>query len=213
MAAPPTRLYTVPKDYATGVLDCGGGPASFIAELRNSGVRAVSVDPICGLSAAEIQARFEAVVEPMMAQVCAKPGDWVWTYHRDPDNLRRNRREAFNRFLTDFHAGLREGRYITGALPGLAFNSQSFGLAFCSHLLFLYSDRLSEEFHIRSVLELGRVAAEVRLFPLLTLTGEQSPYLASVRAATQAAGWSSEIVRVDYELQRGGNQMLRVFRS
>jgi hypothetical protein len=68
------------------------------------------------------------------------------------------------KFLADYERGLREQRYITGELPSLPFDSGSFGLAVCSHLLFLYSDLLSEDFHIRSVLELCRVAGEVRLF-------------------------------------------------
>ena len=80
-------------------------------------------------------------------------------------------------------------------------------------MLFLYSDLLSEDFHVRSILELCRVANEVRIFPLLTLRREPSPHLAAVRSALDSKGLASEIVRVDYELQRGGNQMLRVFQA
>ena len=47
------------EDVSRGVLDCGGGPASFIAELSASGLRGVSVDPIYAYSASEIQKRFE----------------------------------------------------------------------------------------------------------------------------------------------------------
>jgi len=32
-----------------------------------------------------------------------------------------------------------------------------------------------------------------------------------VRASLERAGWASEIRRVNYELQKGGNEMLRVF--
>ena len=81
-----------PEDLSRGVLDCGGGPASFTAELSASGIRAVSVDPIYAYSGLEIQARFEKVVEPMIAQVRATPEDWTWGYHRDPDDLCANRR-------------------------------------------------------------------------------------------------------------------------
>ncbi len=201
------------EDLSRGVLDCGGGPASFVAELAASGVRAVSVDPIYAFSGAEIRTRFEAVVEPMKAQVRATPDDWTWSYHRDPDDLCANRRAALEKFLADYEAGLGAGRYVTAELPSLPFPSASFGLALCSHLLFLYSDLLSEEFHVRSVLELCRVADEARFFPLLTLRREASPHMAPVRVALASAGLASEIVRVNYELQRGGNQMLRVFRA
>ena len=195
------------------MLDCGGGPASFTAELAGSGVRVVSVDPIYVLSGAEIRERFEATADSMIEQVRATPDDWTWTYHRDPDDLLANRRAAIERFLDDYARGSSDGRYVAGELPSLPFASGSFGLAVCSHLLFLYSDRLDVEFHIRSVRELCRVAREVRLFPLLTLRGEPSPHLAAVRAAVESDGWSSRIETVNYELQRGGNTMLRIFKS
>jgi hypothetical protein len=201
------------EDLSRGVLDCGGGPASFVAELAASGMRAVSVDPIYTFSGPQIRARFEAVVEPMKAQIRATPDDWTWSYHRDPDDLCANRRAALEGFLADYDDGLRGGRYVRGELPSLPFASNSFGLALCSHLLFLYSDLLSEDFHLRSVLELCRVAGEARFFPLLTLRREPSPHLSPVRAALASVGLASEVVRVNYELQRGGNQMLRVFRA
>ncbi len=200
-------------DLSRGVLDCGGGPASFIAEVSAAGVHAVAVDPIYAFSGAEIRARFEAVVGPMLTQVRATPDDWTWAYHCNPEDLAANRRAALERFLADYDAGLRERRYQVGELPELPFASNAFGLAVCSHLLFLYSDLLSESFHVRSVKELCRVAREVRLFPLLTLAGQPSPHLAAVRSSLAAEGWASEVVRVPYELQRGGNEMLRCFRA
>ena len=75
------------KDLSGGVLDCGGGPASFTAEMLTSNVRAVAIDPIYAFSGSEILARFEEVVEPMISQVRATPEDWTWSYHRDPDDL------------------------------------------------------------------------------------------------------------------------------
>jgi hypothetical protein len=195
------------------VLDCGGGPASFVAEMSARGHGAVSVDPVYKYSGPEIRARFEATAEQMLSQVRATPSDWVWSYHRGPDDLLANRRAALETFLADYERGLREGRYVIGELPSLPFASGSFAVAVCSHLLFLYSDLLSEGFHIESLRELCRVAHEVRLFPLLTLRRESSPHLAAARSALDAEGLNSEIVRVDYELVRGGNQMLRVFRA
>lgn len=202
-----------PADLEAGILDCGGGPASFVAEVAADGVRAAAVDPVYAFAAHEIRSRFEATVEPMLAQVRATPGDWTWSFHRDPEDLVANRRRALERFLSDYEAGRAAGRYLIGELPELPFGHGEFGLALCSHLLFLYSDLLSEEFHIRATLELTRVAREVRIFPLLTLQRQPSAHLDPVRAALRAKGWQTKVVQVPYELQRGGNEMLRVFRE
>jgi hypothetical protein len=201
------------QNLSSGVLDCGGGPASFVAGMLARGHRAVSVDPIYRFSGPEIRARFEALVAQMLSQVRATPDDWVWSYHRDPDDLLANRRAAMESFLADYECGLRERRYLVGELPSLPFASSCFSVAVCSHLLFLYSDLLSESFHIGSLRELCRVAHEVRVFPLLTLKHEPSPHLAAVRSVLDGEGWSSEVIRVDYEFMRDGNQMLRIFRA
>jgi hypothetical protein len=196
-----------------GVLDCGGGPASFVAEMSARGQRAVSVDPVYQFSAAAIRARFEASAEGMLEQVVATPYDWVWSYHRDPHALLATRRAALETFLEDYASSAREGRYVAGKLPSLPFPTGSFALAVCSHLLFLYSDLLSENFHLEALRDLCRVAGEVRLFPLLTLQQKPSQYLPAVLSALHAEGWQSEVQTVDYELMRGGNQMLRVFKT
>ena len=200
------------QDLSGGVLDCGGGPASFTAEVTAAGFRAVSADPIYACPAEAIRARFEQAADSMLAQVRATPDDWTWTFHRDPDDLLAHRRAALVTFLADYETCLRERRYVVGELPSLPFAPGSFGFAVCSHLLFLYSDLLSADFHIRSLRELCRVAHEVRVFPLLTQDRKPSPHVDAVRSAVQTDGWASEVVRVDYELQRGGNQMLRVFK-
>jgi hypothetical protein len=199
-------------DWQSRILGCGDGPASFNAEMTGAGYSVVSVDPIYCHSGSEIAARFEASWETVMEQVRATLNKWNWDYHRNPDGLLANRRKAMAKFLADFEAGRQAGRYQIALLPNLPFSDGNFDLALCSHLLFLYSEHLSEEFHIKSVRELCRVAREVRIFPLLTLSHQPSPHISPVRANLEPAGWSSEIVRVNYEFQKGGNKMLRIFR-
>ena len=65
---------------------------------------------------------------------------------------------------SDFEMGKTGGRYVTASLPRLPLRDGQFDLALCSHLLFLYSDRLSFEFHLASIEELLRVAGEFGLF-------------------------------------------------
>ena len=71
---------------------------------------------------------------------------------------------AMESFLKDFEKGKAEGRYQAGSLPHLSFNNKDFGISLCSHFLFLYSEQLSDKFHMASIKELCRVAQEVRIF-------------------------------------------------
>lgn len=194
------------------ILGCGDGPASFNAEMSVAGHSVISTDPLYAYSGEQIAARFETASTTILDQVRATPERWAWRCHRNPDDLLTTRREVLSRFLADYGPGRTAGRYLAAALPKLPLADHSFGLAVCSHLLFLYSEQLSEAFHIESIQELCRVAGEVRVFPLLNLDGRRSPFVAPVRASLERSGWTSEICRVDYELQKGANEMLRIFR-
>ena len=70
---------------------------------------------------------------------------------------------------------------------------------------------LTMEFHLAAIVQMCRVATEVRIFPLLVnMTGETSPLLQPVMQELEAQGYSVEIRQVPYEFQKGGNQLLRV---
>lgn len=192
------------------IVGVGDGPASFNAEMSALGKSVISIDPLYVFSAEDIEKQFNAVVDSIIAQVKATPGDWVWSYHRSPDHLKENRVRVFRRFAADYKAGKAGGRYVVGELPNLGFENNKFQLALCSHFLFLYSNQLSYEFHLASVREMLRVATEVRIFPLLTLMLEKSPYLRPLIETLNAEGFVASVEKVKYELQRGGNEMLRI---
>ena len=192
------------------ILGCGDGPASFNAEWTAAGGNIISIDPVYEFSGAEIQARFEAVRENIMAAVEASPEKWAWSFHKNSQDLLANRVAALNGFLADYEAGKKVGRYQLEELPQLSFADREFDLALCSHLLFLYSNLLSFDFHLAALLELCRVADEVRVFPLLDLVGNISIHLDPIRLALHDKGIETSIEKVDYEFQKGGNQMLRI---
>ena len=74
-----------------------------------------------------------------------------------------------------------------------------------------YSNILSADFHVDSIVEMRRVASQVRVFPLVTqFDGETSPHLEAVIDRLNARGFQVEVRKVDYEFQKGGNQMLWV---
>ena len=91
-------------------------------------------------------------------------------------------------FLDDYETGRQGGRYVFSELPSLPFVDKAFDLALCSHFLFLYTDQLTEKFHVDSVMELCRVAREVRIFPLLALGSSPSRYVDSVIETVKRLG-------------------------
>lgn len=192
------------------ILGCGDGPASFNTGWTALGGSVISIDPVYQFSGVEIRQRFEAVWENIIAGVEATPEKWAWSFHQNSQDLLANRVAALDGFLADYEAGKKAGRYQVGELPKLSFTTREFNLAVCSHLLFLYSNLLSFDFHLAALLELCRIADEVRVFPLLDLTGNISHHLDPIRLALKNKGLETSIEQVDYEFQKGGNQMLRI---
>ncbi len=192
------------------ILGCADGPASFNAVLMRQGGHVVSVDPLYHFSQADIRERIGRTYAEVMEQTRRNAHEFVWTSIKSADELGRLRLAAMEEFLSDYPQGIAEGRYVEGELPHLPFPDRSFDLAVCSHLLFLYSEHLSEDFHVESLQELCRVAHETRVFPLLELGATKSRHLPAVTARLAAAGYSISIETVPYEFQRGGNQMMRI---
>ena len=197
-------------DLQRRILGCGDGPAGFNAMMKQRGGRVVSFDPIYAFDATQIHSRIAATYETVMAQLRANQADYVWNAIPSVEDLGRIRMDAMKIFLEDFEAGKGEGRYVAGELPVLPFADATFDLALSSHFLFLYSDHLDADFHLLTLLEMLRVAAEVRVFPLLTLDGRPSPHLDFVTAQLSQSRFSVTVKPVPYEFQHGGNEMLVV---
>jgi hypothetical protein len=199
------------------ILGCGDGPASFNAEMTEQGHSVVSVDPIYQFSADQIRQRVQQTYEPVISQVKQNPDRYVWQTFRNADALGLARLATMEKFLQDYDAGKAAGRYLAQSLPHLSIAHppfyQPFELCVCSHLLFLYSDQLSLEFHIAAIDQLLQVTQEIRIFPLLQLDCQPSPYLEPVMQDLSDKGLEVELQTVTYEFQKGGNQMLRIIKG
>ena len=207
------RMFSLSEDDLRGsILGCADGPAGFNAEATRTGARVLSCDPIYRFTREEIRDRIDATYDAVLEQTRNNADEFVWSSIGSVEKLGELRMAAMNAFLADYEAGKRAGRYVDAELPALPFTDQSFDLALCSHFLFLYSAQLREAFHHTALLELCRVARAVRVFPLLALGGERSPFVESSVSALRAAGLTVTVETVAYEFQRGGNQMMRVWR-
>jgi hypothetical protein len=202
------------RELGLSIVGCGDGPATFNAEMAGRGNPIISVDPLYRFSAAEIAERVRELADGMVEGARRKADAFLWTEFRSPEDLGRRRLEITQLFLADYEAGRREGRYVEASLPTLPFPDKAFDLALCSHLLFTYSGLLSEDDHIGGIIEMCRIANATRIFPVLDMfDGGRSRHLEPVIARLREAGLAAELVRVPYEFQRGGNEMLKVSRA
>ena len=199
-------------DLCRRILGCGDGPASFNAELTALGGDVVSIDPLYALSGTIIGRRVEETCEVVMAQVRRNMDDFVWTHVPSIEELGRRRLGAMRRFLSDYPEGMDAGRYVDASLPKLPFANGAFDLALSSHFLFLYTEEFDLAFHLDALREMLRIAAEIRVFPLLQVGGAPSPHLAPAVEAMRSEGVEATVEPVPYEFQRGGNRMLRIRR-
>jgi hypothetical protein len=208
------RMFALtPDDLRRRILGCADGPASFNAEATRLGANVVSIDPLYAFGTAEIRGRIKKVSPQILEQTRQNRDGFVWREFASIEELGRVRMRAMVGFLADYSAGCESGRYLAAELPKLAMDDGAFELALCSHFLFLYSDQLSEQFHVDSVIELCRVADEARIFPLVALGNAPSPHVGTVIRAVERLGRKAEIVNVAYEFQRGGDQMLRITKN
>ena len=197
-------------DLKKSILGCGDGPASFNAELTSQGGNVVSIDPTYRFTTQELQGRIAEVYDEIMPQIHTNKDKYLWESIPSVKALGNIRMSAMEKFIADYEKGKKEERYIEGALPVVSFSDKQFDLVLCSHYLFLYSEHVSLDEHIQSLVELNRVAKEVRVYPLLSLNGEISPHLQAAMSALGDLGFSTSLVNVAYQFQKGATQMLVV---
>jgi predicted SAM-dependent methyltransferase len=190
------------------IIGCGDGPASFNAHCNAHGGHVASVDPIYKLSKNQIALRIDETFKTVIEQTGNNSDKFLWKTIKNIEELGAIRMKAMNDFLDDFDSGKSKSSYICGALPSLPFVDGSFDIALSSHFLFLYTDNLSFDFHLKSIHEMLRVAREARIFPLLDANAKKSKYLDKIME--HFSELNIEIRKVNYEFQKDGNEMLVV---
>lgn len=204
------RMFDLRVDELRGktVLDCPGGPCSFVAEARERCVDATGADDLYDRSPATLARRCVEDIDRAMASLDGVQDLYRWDFYGGVDGLEEYRQDAASRFLLDYSRAGK--RYVRGRLPHLPFPDGSFDLALSGHLLFLYDDRLSREFHVETVYELLRVSDQLRVFPLHGFDGDRSGVVEPVVDALSSDGHAVEFREVPFEFQRGANEMLVV---
>ena len=197
-------------DLAGRVLDCPGGAAGFTATALQQGIDATAVDPAYAGGPAELAALAERAGQEAHRghqHVLRDVEQYLWSFFTDPGDHLHQRLATTEVFAAGVAA--RPERYVPAALPHLPFADAAFDLTLCSHLLFAYDDRFDVAWHLAALVELARVADQVRVFPLLShVDGARYPHLGELRAELARRGITSQVQQVAYEFQRGGDEML-----
>jgi hypothetical protein len=196
-----------PSGLPASILDCSGGVAGFTAEAGRLGASAVAVDPAYALTRDDLARLGREDLERGSAIADQYPDRFTFDWYGDPQRRLDLRKNALAQFLMDLVAN--PGRYVAGQLPQLPLRDGAFELAVCSHLLFTWADQLGLEWHRAALLELARVAREVRVFPTVVQgAGDPVPFWDELMRDVIEAGLTTERRRVPYAFQVGANTML-----
>lgn len=185
----------------------GDGPASFNYEATKQGCSVTSFDPIYSFSKSDIQRRIDEVRISVMEQMKQNMDNYVWTYIKSLDELEEVRMSAMRMFLSDSESGKKENRYICHELPEkMPYSDKAFDLGLSSHFLLMYT-MLGYDFHIKAISEMLRVCKEIRIFPIVDLDANKTELISSVISYFKEKN-VVEIVKTEYEFQKGDNKML-----
>ena len=198
------------SDLVRDIVGVGDGPASFNFRMYQRGAPIVSVDPIYRYSEAKLRERIQETYDDVIAQARRNRDKFVWTKISDVDELAEIRRQAMDEFCQDFERGKQQGRYIDASLPNLPFPDRHFDLVLSAHFLFFYSANRDLDFHLNAVRELLRIGSEVRIFPIVDVNSNPSPFLSPVIDELKKEEITCSVERVPYHFQKTGNEMLRL---
>ena len=195
-------------DLARDIVGVGDGPASFNTRMHQRGTPIVSVDPIYRYSESELRQRIQDTYADVIAQARQNEDKFVWKRFSSVDELAAVRMQAMDEFCRDFEKGKQQGRYIDASLPDLPVPDQHFDLVLSAHFLFFYSANRDFAFHLNAVRELLRIGSEVRIFPIVDVNSNPSPFLPPVMDVLETDGITCSVERVPYHFQKTGNEML-----
>ena len=200
------------SDMNKRIISFGDGPASFNYEMTKQDKSVTSLDPIYQFSKEDLEKRIEETKDTVMKQMKENQDNYIWTSIKNLSELENIRMGAMSDFIADFELGKIQNRYVQHELPETTnFKEQAFDLGLSSHFLILYS-KLGLDFHIKSIIEMLRICKEVRIFPLVNLNAVKSEVLEGIIEEFEK-DFKLSIKPVEYEFQKGGNEMLRIQRK
>ncbi|MEN6329763.1 MAG: class I SAM-dependent methyltransferase [Methanobacteriaceae archaeon] len=187
------------------ILDCAAGASSFTRYLAGRGGEVRAVDLLYDQDPLVLRSLCQEHLEALVKSLEPLKKEFEWSYFQDLADLKEHRRLSCQEFYHDYSQ--HPDRYLWGDLTRLPFADGEYDLVLSSHLLFIYDHRLDLEFHILALEEMCRVGQEVRIYPLVKRKKMKSEFLKPVWERLSGTV-KLELVKVDYQFRRGGDQML-----
>lgn len=195
------------SDLKRSILDYPANISCFNAQMHTLGFnKVVSADPYYDLTPLDMSRHVDHVIQKLSEQLPVDLGHMSKDEKVTLDQLLNDWNYQSQLFMSDYSDGQKEGRYRKAQLPRLPFEDFQFELALCADLLFV-DDQPAEEM----IMELCRVAHEVRIFPLLNETGEIADSIGPSLLMLQNKDYGIEVREVPYILTKGKHAMLRVW--
>jgi ubiquinone/menaquinone biosynthesis C-methylase UbiE len=193
------------------ILDCAAGASSFTPHMAKKGLDVTAVDLMYNNDPDVLCKKSKEHLEALVESLRKVDDNFVWDFFKDLKDLKNHRNKASKEFISDYRIN-KGKRYIAADLINLPFEDDSFSLVLCSHLLFIYDHRLDYKFHLKAVKEMLRVTSgELRIYPLIRSKGKNSIFLKPLM--NDINGAEIEILNVNYEFRKGGNEMIRIVKS
>lgn len=191
------------------LLDCPAGACSFTALGRAHGLEVKACDIAYTFKTTDLYAKGKQDIAHTMEKMELSKSNYNWNYFKTTDDLKTHRLHALEDCTKDMSRY--PYSYKAVSLPELPYEDNEFDVLLSAHFLFMYSDKLDYDFHIRTINEMLRVTKEeIRIFPLINLKGERYEYLNNLIKYLNDLGYTTEEVNVNYEFQMNGNTMLKI---
>lgn len=192
------------------ILDAASGVSSFCAEANANGYNVTAADRVYEFNPEEIEEKCAKDLEETMKKIPAIKELYKWDFFKDIEQLKSHRERAYRGFIKDFKLHKKD-RYISSEFPSNNFKENQFDVSLISHFLFLYDEHMNYEFHKQIINEIIRITEkEIRIFPIANLKAQRSPFIEKFMEDKAFNNYEINIVKVNYEFIKGGNEMLVV---
>lgn len=198
-------------DLSKNFLEYNSGASAFNAELSKLNTKCISCDPWFDLELEELAEKINTNFNNRLKQLENNLQNIDVSRYGSFAKLIAYRRQGIAEFLQDFVKGKDDKRYIGPQGASLPFADFSFDFAVVANNFFADLDYQTVEYHVAIIKELGRVAKDVRIFPLVDVNGVPSSLLGPIIMGLHQDNFGVEVKDVAYHLQPKGNAMLRVW--